>query len=66
MPKIKTRKTVSKRIAKKTASGKLLRRKITSQHLVHRKSRRTRKQSGQKTNFSKSDEKKMGKLAPYI
>lgn len=66
MPKLKTRKTIAKRIASATASGKILRRKTTSQHLVHRKSKRTRKNSGEKVSFSPSEEKKLKKLVPYL
>ena len=58
MPKLKTRKSLSKRVVKITASGRLLRRKTLSQHLAHRKSRRTRKNSGNKVGFATSQGKK--------
>jgi len=65
MPKLKTRKTASKRLIKVTASGKLLRRKTTAQHLVHRKSKRTIEGSGSSIQIGKSDLEKMKKLTPY-
>jgi len=65
MPKLKTNKTAAKRVKKITASGKILRRKILAQHLVHRKSSRTIEQSGQTLEFSKSDSKKIKRLVPY-
>ena len=64
MPKIKTKKSVSKRISKITKSGKVMRRKITSQHLCRRKSKRTRKESGDKKLLHKSD-LKFNQLIPY-
>jgi ribosomal protein L35 len=64
MPKIKTKKSASKRIAKVTRGGKIIRRKITAQHLARRKSQRTRKTSGDKTVVSIAD-KKITKLVPY-
>lgn len=66
MPKLKTRKSIAKRVASVTASGRLLRRKTTAQHLVHRKSKRTRKNSGEKVAFSPAEEKKLKKLVPYL
>ncbi|MCX6809387.1 MAG: 50S ribosomal protein L35 [Candidatus Berkelbacteria bacterium] len=65
MPKLKTRKTASKRLVKITVTGKLLRRKTTAQHLVHRKSKRTIERSGSLVEIKKSDLEKMKKLTPY-
>lgn len=65
MPKLKTRKTASKRLVKITASGKMIRKKTVAQHLVHRKSKRTIKESGNTLVITKSDSEKMKKLTPY-
>jgi len=66
MPKIKTKKSIKKRVAKVTGTKQILRRQTLSQHLCERKSKRTRKQSGQKTGLAKADEKKLRSLAPYV
>ena len=66
MPKIKTSKSTIKRISKKTASGKILRRKATAQHLVRRKSHRTVENSGINVEVTKSQKAKLKKLAPYL
>lgn len=65
MPKIKTRKSASKRLARVTASGKLMRRKITAQHLVKRKTKRTIKGSGRSEEVVASEVKRLKKLTPY-
>lgn len=65
MPKLKTRKSAAKRIAKVSATGKILRKKTLAQHLVHRKSTRTIKTSGKEIRISKSDIEKLKKLTPY-
>jgi ribosomal protein L35 len=65
MPKLKTSKTASKRISKITKSGKLLRRKTLSQHLVHRKANRTIKRSGEDMQVTNADEQRIKKLIPY-
>lgn len=65
MPKIKTRKSASKRLVKITGGGKLIRRKMLAQHLVRRKSRRTTKASGRDQEFKKTQGNKIKKLAPY-
>ena len=65
MPKIKTSKTAAKRLAKITSSGRPVRRKMLSQHLARRKSRRTVKASGDDAFFSPSEAKKIIKLNPY-
>jgi len=65
MPKIKTRKSAAKRLVKTTSRGLLLRRRILAQHLVHRKSKRSVKQSGGSLVFSKGEREKIKKLIPY-
>ena len=65
MPKIKTRKSASKRIGKVTSSGKLMRRKTLAQHLVKRKTKRTVKTSGNAIEVAKSEIVKLKKLIPY-
>jgi len=65
MPKIKTSKTAAKRLVKLTGSGKPVRRKTVSQHLVRKKSKRTVKNSGDNTSFSPAEGKKIIKLNPY-
>jgi len=64
MPKIKTKKSLSKRIFRITKSGKVIRKKITSQHLCHRKSKRVRKGSGNKKLLHEGDSKLI-QLTPY-
>jgi ribosomal protein L35 len=64
MPKIKTRKSASKRIAKITKGGKVIRRKITAQHLARKKSKRTRKTAGDKIALDTTD-RKIINLLPY-
>jgi len=66
MPKLKTNKTVAKRITKISRNGKVLRRKILAQHLVHRKSSRTISSSGTDQLVSKAESKKIKKLLPYL
>lgn len=62
--KQKTVKSAQKRIIK-TGSGKILRRKITAQHLVMGKSKRARRSSGKPTKISSADLRKVKKLVPY-
>lgn len=63
--KLKTVKTARKRIARVTKSGKILRRRMSAQHLVRNKSRRVRKNAGQKLAVTKSDIERMRHLIPY-
>jgi len=65
MPKIKTRKSAAKRIVKVSSGAAVWRRKTLAQHLVHRKSKRTIKQSGASRKLSKVQAKKLTALAPY-
>ncbi|MDH4358600.1 MAG: 50S ribosomal protein L35 [Candidatus Berkelbacteria bacterium] len=65
MPKIKTKKSIRKRVAKITGTSRILRRKTVSQHLCSRKSKRTKKNSGRKTGLTKADERKIRAQVPY-
>lgn len=62
--KQKTVKSAQKRIIK-TGSGKILRRKMTTQHLVMGKSKRARSQSGKSILISNADKRKVRRLVPY-
>jgi large subunit ribosomal protein L35 len=59
--KQKTIKSASKRI-KISGGGKILRRKMTAQHLASGKSKRTRRASGKFVNVSSADTKKMRRM----
>lgn len=61
--KQKTVKTASKRVST-TGTGKLQRRKISAQHLVAGKSKRTLKNRKTLVSFSKADTKKIKYLTP--
>lgn len=63
--KQKTVKSAQKRIIK-TGSGKILRRKITAQHLVMGKSKRARRLSGKRAKISSADLRKIKRLVPYM
>jgi len=65
MKKQKTSKTAAKRIVKVTRTGKILKRKTLAQHLVHRKSKRTIKQSGVNTEVSRPEKNRVKRLTPY-
>ena len=52
-------------MTKVSAGGAVWRRKTLAQHLVHRKSKRTIKQSGSSRKLSKVEAKKLIALAPY-
>lgn len=65
MKKQKTSKTAAKRVQKVSGTGKLLRKKTLAQHLVHRKSRRTIKESGVDTQISKAENSRIKRLTPY-
>ncbi|OGD56399.1 hypothetical protein A2V71_04675 [Candidatus Berkelbacteria bacterium RBG_13_40_8] len=62
--KQKTVKSAKKRVVKVTKSGKLLRRKISAQHLAAGKSKRTLRASNKKTAIASSDVKKMKRMIP--
>lgn len=65
MKKQKTSKTAAKRVVKITTSGMIQRKKTVAQHLVHRKSKRTIKESGVSCEVSKPEKNKVKKLTPY-
>lgn len=65
MPKLKTRKSVAKRIVKVTARGKLLRRATSAQHRTTGKSSRTLRQAKMKETIAAVDAKAIKKFLPY-
>lgn len=62
--KQKTVKTASKRITNVTPNGKLMRRKLSAQHLTTGKSKRSLRDSTKKTSISTADSAKIKKLIP--
>jgi ribosomal protein L35 len=62
--KQKTVKTAKKRILKITSNGKIMMRKQSSQHLATRKSKRTKKASGQSVEVSRVNQKNIRRLVP--
>jgi len=62
--KAKTVKTARKRITSVTKNGKLMRRKLSAQHLTTGKSKRTLRNSTKKVAMSQADTKKIRKLIP--
>ena len=62
--KAKTVKTARKRITNITKNGKLMRRKLSAQHLTTGKSKRTLRNSTKKVALSQADTKKIRKLIP--
>lgn len=65
MPKLKTRKSVAKRIVKVTSNGKLLRRSTSAQHRTTGKSKRTLRQAKMKEVLSSGDAKVIKQYLPY-
>lgn len=65
MPKLKTRKSVAKRIVKVTASGKLMRANTSAQHRTTGKSGRTLRESKMKFAITGGDIKQIKKMLPY-
>lgn len=61
--KIKTVKSAQKRF-KKTATGKLMYQKMSSQHLAVGKSKRTKRASKKRQTVSSADIRKIKKLIP--
>lgn len=61
--KQKTVKSAEKRV-KVTSTGKIMRRKMTAQHLSQGKSKRTRSASGKFVVISKNDSKNIKRLVP--
>lgn len=66
MAKLKTKKSALKRIGKLTKKGKVMRLRLSSQHLASHKSKRTRQRAKEKTEFHKSNLKRLKKLVPGI
>lgn len=64
MPKLKTRKTVAKRI-NVTASGKLKRRHAQTSHLRAKEDSSTKGRKERTANISKSDAGRLRKQLPY-
>lgn len=62
--KLKTVKSAQKRI-KITRQGKLLRRKLSAQHLTQGKSKRARRGAGKLSQVARADKNKIKKLIPY-
>ncbi|AKM82604.1 TPA: 50S ribosomal protein L35 [Candidatus Berkelbacteria bacterium] len=62
--KAKTVKTASKRITNVTKTGKLMRRKLSGQHLTTGKSKRTLRNSTKKMALTHADYRKIAKMLP--
>jgi large subunit ribosomal protein L35 len=65
MPKMKTHSGASKRF-KKTASGKILRRKAGSNHLFYNKGKKTTRDTRKGAVVHKSDAKRMEQMITYL
>jgi len=65
MPKIKTKKSLAKRI-KITGRGKLKRRHTCQSHLNAKKSMDRKRQFSREYNLASGDAKKLKKLLPYL
>lgn len=65
MPKLKTRKSVAKRVVKLTKTGKLMRRSTSAQHRTTGKSSRTLRQAKMKEALSAGDVKAIKNALPY-
>lgn len=65
MPKLKTRKSVAKRIAKVTRTGKIMRSATSAQHRTTGKSKRTLRQTKMKLTLSAGDVAAIKKALPY-
>lgn len=64
--KQKTVKSARKRIVKITKNGKIIRRKLSAQHLSAGKSKRTRSNADKTVTLKKADVRKIKKLVPYL
>ena len=64
MPKLKTRKSVSKRV-KVTKKKKLLRSKVGRRHLLSAKTKKRKRKLRRKTKVSEGDRKALKKALPY-
>lgn len=65
MPKLKTSKAASKRFSV-TATGKLKRMKAGKQHILTKKSTKTKRNLRKSTIMDKTNEKNMKKILPYL
>lgn len=65
MPKMRTKRAAAKRL-KKTASGKLKRRRGWKSHLLEAKNPKRRRRLRQASLISKADERRIRVLVPYL
>ena len=65
MPKLKTNKAAAKRFSK-TGTGKLKRMKAGKQHILTKKSTKTKRNLRKATIMDKTNEKNMKKILPYL
>ncbi|MBQ9119569.1 MAG: 50S ribosomal protein L35 [Lachnospiraceae bacterium] len=65
MPKLKTNKSAAKRFSK-TASGKLKRMKAGKQHILTKKSQKTKRNLRKATMTDSTNVKNMKKILPYL
>ncbi len=65
MPKLKTNKAAAKRFSK-TGTGKLKRMKAGKQHILTKKSTKTKRNLRKSTMMDKTNEKNMKKILPYL
>lgn len=65
MPKLKTNRAAAKRF-KKTATGKLKRMKAGKQHILTKKSTKTKRNLRKAAMMDKTNEKNMKKILPYL
>ncbi len=65
MPKMKTKRGAAKRL-KRTASGKLRRKRAYRSHILTKKSSKRKRRLRQATLVDKADEKRMNRLVPSL
>lgn len=65
MPKLKTRKSVAKRVVKVTGTGKFQRSETSAQHRTTGKSKRTLRESKMDVTITGRDAKKIQQYLPY-
>lgn len=65
MPKLKTNKAAAKRFSK-TGTGKLKRMKAGKQHILTKKSTKTKRNLRKATMMDKTNEKNMKRILPYL
>lgn len=65
MPKMKTHRGAAKRF-KKTGTGKLMRNKAFTSHILTKKSPKRKRNLRKATTMAKSNEKVMKKILPYL